>query len=296
MRMRIHRLLPVVVICSALVLVAMPGHAAAAAAAPRLSAAPTLANASGGVRITVVVTGSRTLSARQRPRSVKARVGTVTYTLTRQLQPVMTGRRGGTWRSTILRGAAATRARNAVGAALPVTIVDVAGKTVTVRPILRRPATTTDPGGTTEPGGTDPGGTTPTPLFPVPAGPLEGNAAVDHIDEYFLNARFTNCVEGWPNCPTTAPVVERYVHCPDGGWQYHRESSVQGADIHSYYTFTITGATVFADGSWAVSYTTSTGGNYVWQVSTNGSVSGVYQFGNDNPENLGPFVWASTGC
>ncbi len=293
LRRTAHRCLLIMLSLTPGLLVA-PAVASAATAAPRLTAAPTLENASGGVRIVVVVTGSRNLTARQRPRTVRARVGRTSHALTRLARPTMIGRRAGTWRSAILRGSAATAARRVIGSAVTITIVDVAGTTITIRPVLRAPATTTSPNPTT-PNPTTPDPTTPAPLFTPPATALEGTPAFEHLDQYFLNARFTNCAAGWPNCPTV-PVVERYVHCPDGGWQYHRESSVQGADVHSYYTFAVTGANVGVDGAWAVSYTTSTGGNYVWQVSTTGVATGTYQYGSDPIQQLGPFQWVSSGC
>lgn len=86
-------------------------------------------------------------------------------------------------------------------------------------------------------------------------------------------------------------MEQRYVHCPSGAWEYHRNTPTVGADIHSYYSFTITGAGVNADGSWAVSYTTSTGGNYYWLVSNAGIATGNYQF-ESNYETLGPMYWS----
>ncbi|MCB0878526.1 MAG: hypothetical protein KDC46_06045 [Thermoleophilia bacterium] len=270
--------------------------AAAHAAPARFTAKTTVVDATGGVRIVAILTANRSLAVAERPRTVSVRLGTRTVALTRLARPLPGGRRAGTWRTAILTGATRKAALALRGKRPFVTLRFRKRAAVTLRPVLVDKTTTTTDPGTTDPGTTDPGTTTPTPLFQAPATALEGNAAFDHISQYFLNARFTNCVAGWPNCPATAPVVERYVHCPDGSWQYHRESSISGADIHSYYTFSVTGASAAVDGSWAVSYTTSTGGNYSWQVAADGTVNGQYQYGSDPVEALGPFVWASTGC
>jgi hypothetical protein len=283
--------------------------AAPASAAPaplRYTATAKLVDApSGAVRIQIVVMGSRALSAAQRPKSMTVKLGPSQVRLTRRARPTMVGRRGGTWQTAPLRGRSGARARAAIGMSMTVTLgFGPRRRSIVVRPKLidRSTSSTTDPAGT-DPTGTDPADPVATnpdgstkPLFSVPASALEGAPAFEHIDEYFLNARFTNCSAGWPNCPATAPVVQRYVHCPNGAWQYHRESSISGADIHSFDSFSLTGASVAVDGSWKVSYTTGTGANYYWEVAANGTVNGTYQYGPDPVDQLGPFIWAAAGC
>lgn len=65
-----------------------------------------------------------------------------------------------------------------------------------------------------------------------------------------------------------------------------------GGDKDSWSTFSVTGADVYADGSWAVSYVIpSSGASYVWKVSTAGIATGQYTFYSTS-YGLGPMYWS----
>jgi hypothetical protein len=153
-------------------------------------------------------------------------------------------------------------------------------------------------GGEGEPTPRDPGAT---PLFEKPSGELTGPPAYDHFSRYFLNSRFTDCPAGWPNCA----VEERYDHCSNGAWAYHRYTPTSGADINSYGTYTVTGAAAHADGSWGVEYVVDAYGTqsfYSWDVAADGTVVGRYWApGNAPPsppnQSLGPLRYQQpTDC
>jgi hypothetical protein len=151
-------------------------------------------------------------------------------------------------------------------------------------------------GGDGTPTPRDPG---PAPLFEKPSGELSGQPAFDHFSRYFLNSRFTDCPAGWPNCA----VEERYDHCPDGTFVYHRYTPTSGSDINTYGNYTVTGAVAHPDGSWGVEYQENRfGGFYSWDVAANGTVVGRYWGPGSFPpspptENLGPLRYQQpTDC
>lgn len=125
------------------------------------------------------------------------------------------------------------------------------------------------------------------PLFPPPPTALIGNDAFSYLSKWFLNSAFSDRAGVWPTCA----VEERYVHCPSGAWEYHRNTPTSGSDIHAYDTFTVNGADVNADGSWVVSYVTGTNANYYWSVSTAGIATGQYTFGSTS-YGLEPMYWS----
>jgi hypothetical protein len=111
--------------------------------------------------------------------------------------------------------------------------------------------------------------------FEKPSGELTGQPAYDHFKRYFLNSRFTDCPGGWPSCA----VEERYDHCTNGAWAYHRYTPNSGSDINSYGTYTVTGAVAHPDGSWGVEYVVDAYGSqsfYSWDVAADGRVVGRY--------------------
>jgi hypothetical protein len=139
----------------------------------------------------------------------------------------------------------------------------------------------------------------PQPLFERPNGELTGQDAFNHFSRYFLNSRFTDCPAGWPNCA----VEERYDHCPDATFVYHRYTPSSGSDINTYSDYTVTGAVAHQDGSWGVEYTENRFGNfYSWDVLADGTVNGRYWSGSNRPPNppnqlLGPLRWKQpTDC
>jgi hypothetical protein len=153
------------------------------------------------------------------------------------------------------------------------------------------------PGTPAPPTPNDPG--QPAGLFEKPSGELSGQPAFDHFSRYFLNSRFTDCPAGWPNCA----VEERYDHCPDGTFVYHRYTPTSGSDINTYGNYQVTGAVAHPDGSWGVEYQeTRFGGFYSWDVAADGTVVGRYWGpGNFPPsppsENLGPLRYKQpTDC
>lgn len=152
------------------------------------------------------------------------------------------------------------------------------------------------------PGGPgDPAPRDPAPLFERPSGELSGQPAFDHFSRYFLNSRFTDCPDGWPNCA----VEERYDHCSNYSWAYHRYTPTSGSDINSYGSYTVTGAVAHPDGSWGVEYVVDayqTQSFYSWDVAADGSVVGRYWAPGNGPpnppnQNLGPMRYKQpTDC
>ncbi len=141
----------------------------------------------------------------------------------------------------------------------------------------------------------------PQQLFEKPSGELTGQDAFNHFSRYFLNSRFTDCPAGWPNCA----VEERYDHCSNYAWAYHRYTPTSGADINSYGSYTVTGAAAHPDGSWGVEYIVdaySTQSFYSWDMAANGTVVGRYWAPGNGPPNppnqqLGPLQWKQpTDC
>lgn len=274
-----------------------------AAADAKLAAAVTVETQAGKTRIVAKLTSTKRLAARQRPKTVSAVAGGRTYKLTRSGK--VTGKVLGTWRSAGVTGAAATR------------LQALAGKRVTLRIRLRSGRSTSlgakvpaaapgggAPGATTP--GTSPGGGGSTPLFPPPGRALAGNEAFEAIKGYFLNSRFTDCVPGWPSCA----VEQRYVHCPNGGWQYRRLTPSSGSDINSVGSLQVRNAAQNADGSWQIAYVAQLGSGtsddsfsfYVWDVSAAGVATGRYWFpASNSPANgvdrapdqaIGPLTYA----
>jgi hypothetical protein len=156
-----------------------------------------------------------------------------------------------------------------------------------VRRCVRKPATPTPRDPAPPPGASGP--------FEKPSGELSGQPAYDHFKRYFLDSRFTDCPAGWPNCA----VEERYDHCSNGAWAYHRYTPTSGADINSYGTYQVTGAVAHADSSWSVEYVVNAYGSqsfYSWDVAADGTVLGRYWAPGTAPpsppsEQLGPLRW-----
>lgn len=141
----------------------------------------------------------------------------------------------------------------------------------------------------------------PQPLFAKPSGELSGQDAFNHFSRYFLNSRFTDCPAGWPNCA----VEERYDHCSNYSWAYHRYTPTSGADINSYGSYGVTGAAAHPDSSWAVEYIVEAYGNqsfYSWDIAADGTAVGRYWAPGNGPPNppdqqLGPLRWQQpTDC
>jgi hypothetical protein len=244
-----------------------------AAAEAKLAAAVTVETKAGKTRIVAKLTSTKTLAARQRPKTVRAVAGGRTYKLTRS--GTVTGKKLGTWRSAAVTGAAATRLQALAGKRITLRIRLRSGRSAALTATVPAAA----PGGGT-PGTTPGGGTGSTPLFTPPGRALSGNEAFEAIKGYFLNSRFTDCVAGWPSCA----VEQRYVHCPNGGWQYRRLTPSSGSDINSVGSLQVRNAAQNADGSWQVAYVAQLGSGtsddsfsfYVWDVSAAGVVTGKY--------------------
>jgi hypothetical protein len=188
----------------------------------------------------------------------------------------------GTWRSLLYTGRAGAALSALAGKPVSVQVISLAG-TASVRSTVPKPRNTTVAPPTSGGGG---GGAQP--LFEPPGRQLEGQEAAPFLQRYFVNSRFTDCPPGWPACS----VEERYNHCPDGSWEYHRLTPTSGSDINSYGTYQVTGARVNADGSWIVEYNETGYGQthfYHWEVGTNGRVIGSYD--NDTAHPLGPLQW-----
>jgi hypothetical protein len=244
-------------------------------AAARVKADAVLEQASGGTRIKVALTSTRSLSARKKPRSVKVKAAGKTVKLARVRAAGAAAGYASTWQSKVFTGSYAAALNALNGKALKVTIASRSGRTV-ARP---KAVLQTGPGGGFGGGGG--------PVFTGPAANLVGNDAFNHFSKWFLNSAFSDCAAGpWPYCA----VEERYVHCPSGTWGYQRTSGT-GADIDSWGSFTVTGAEAHTDGSWAVSYTNNYGAGYVWRVSNTGVANGEYHI-NGGMTPLGPLYWS----
>ena len=210
-----------------LLLTAAPANAA-------FKAGVSLSTRSGKVRLVVKLTSTRTLTTRTRPRSVKVKVGTKTYVLSKARAAAAKSVSAGTWRSAAYSGRAGAALSSLAGKSVSVKVTSLA-RISTVRSTVPKPPTTGGGGG---------GGGGAQPLFEPPGRQLEGQEAVPFLQRYFINSRFTDCPAGWPACS----VEERYNHCPDGSWEYHRLTPSPGSDINSYGTYNVTGARVNPDG------------------------------------------------
>jgi hypothetical protein len=269
------------------ILVMAPASAGAA-----LTARTSIQTKSGVTRIAVTLSSPTRLSAASRPRAVSVRIGSRSYKLTRA------GARAaavslGTWRSAGYRGTAAKRLVAAQGKSVKIKVTTRRGtRTISAKiaaaPVAPTPPTAPAPA----PAPPAPGAQ---PLFAKPPAEQTGQPAFDGFKRYFLDSRFTDCPPGWPACA----VEERYNHCPDGSWEYHRLTPTSGSDINAYGSYQVTGAAYHVDGSWAVEYvvTTSAQSFYSWRVAADGTVTGGYWAPGSAPppappsQQLGPLRW-----
>lgn len=249
---------------------------AAPASAAKIKASATIVSSADGVRIQVALTSPRKLSVNRKPKSVKVKAAGKTVKLARVKAATASAGYASSWQSAAQTGAYADQLKTLGGKRVTVTIATRRGR------VVNKPKAIVQ----TAPVNNIPG-TPAVPLFAVPAAALTGMDAFNHLGQYFSNSAFSDCTAPWPACA----VEERYVHCPTGSWEYHRNTPTSGSDIHSYDSFSVTGATVNADGSWAVSYTTGSGGQYYWEVATNGIANGQYTFGGSG-QALGPMYWS----
>jgi hypothetical protein len=239
------------------------------------------------VRAEIVLRSSKNLAANRRPTKVSLAAGGASFKLAKvKAKTSKPGKVLGTWRSALYSGDSAGKLVSVRGKSVKLTLISKSGRTSVTSKVASTPTTPTPGTGT----GTTPG-TQPANPFVGPSADLVGVDAFNHISKYLFNSRFTDCVAYWPNC---SAVNESYVHCADFSWQYHKDTFSSQTDTHSYYPFTVTGANAFTNGSWAVAYTVSTGGSYVWSVAADGKVTGQYSY-NGSVEQLGPFVWAQPG-
>lgn len=149
-------------VLTALVVLAVP-----TAAEAKLGAAVTVETKAGKTRIVAKLTSTKTLPARQRPRTVSAVAGGRTYTLTRS--GTVTGKKLGTWRSAAVTGAAATRLQALAGTQVRLRIRLRSGRSTSLS--AKVPAAA--PGG----GAPGTGTTTPAPAAGVP-GTAPGGARI----------------------------------------------------------------------------------------------------------------------
>lgn len=229
-------------------------------------------------RLVVSLSSTKKVASKYKPSKVSVSAAGKTLKLSKTKSPATSQKYLTTWQSSNQTGAYAEKLKALGTKKVTVTTKASAGKVTkkTTAPLTLAPPT----------GGGPPGAK---PLFPAPGRELTGTEAWNHISPYLLNSAFSDCAAGpWPKCA----VEYRYVHCPNFSWRYMRTSSVgSGSDINSYGSFTVNGVTVYADGSWAVTYVSNTGGNYLWAVGTNGVVGGRYQYGSNPVEDLGTYYW-----
>jgi hypothetical protein len=237
-----------------------------AAAAAKVTVKTVAIKSGSKARLLVTITNSARFTSRTKPRAVTVKYRTKKYGLRHVAGTASAGASTGAtsqWQSS------SSSSFNALVGKRVSVLVRATAKTSTFSQTVTQQ---TGPGTTMPGGGPNPGSG---PLFTPPGRELSGNEAFNSFSRYFLNSRFTDCPAGWPNCS----VEERYVHCPNGGWQYHRYTPTSGSDINSYGTFQVTGAAQHADGSWVVEYNETAYGYthfYHWEVSTNGSTVGSY--------------------
>lgn len=227
-------------------------------------------------QLQVTLTSTKALARAKRPSKLSVRAAGKSLKLAKVKAPAPAKGYSSSWQSKSFTGSFAEKLKALGGKKLKITAKARSGSVT-----LKSKATVESPAA----GGGGGGG----PAFPAPGRELTGMEAYNHLSPYLMNSAFSDCAAGpWPKCA----VEHRYVHCPNFSWRYMRTSGYGGSDINAYDNFTVSGATVHADGSWAVSYTTGTGGNYVWQVAINGVVGGSYQFGANPVENLGVLYWS----
>lgn len=261
-------------ICLPLVIVLLLPAGAQAAAKFKVSSKVVVNGAE--TRLVVTLASTKRVASKYKPSKVTVSAADKKLSLKKTTSPKTTQKYLTTWRSGNQTGTYAAKLKALGSKKVTVTTKARAGK---ITSKVKAPLEVVPVGG---------GGGGSTPLFPAPGRELTGTEAFNYISPYFLNSAFSDCAAGpWPKCT----VEQRYVHCPNFSWRYMRTSGL-GSDINSYDNFTVSGVTVYADGSWAVSYTTGTGGNYVWRVGTNGVVGGSYQFGANPVEDLGTMVWS----
>lgn len=263
--------------------------APAAQGSAKLKITTSVVKSADGTRVTVALTSKTSLSAKKKPRGVKVKAAGKTIRLSRVRAaaasagifitsggPAVTSAGySSSWRSAAFSGADAAALEALGGKSVKVTVSSRSGKTVRSSKVSVQTV-----------GGT-PGTPGAVPLFTAPGRDMTGNEAFNYLSKYFLNSAFSDCAAGpWPYCA----VEHRYVHCPSGAWKYQRTSGTS-ADINSSGSFTVTGANVYADGSWAVSYDNNYGASYFWQVSTAGIANGTYYFGS-TADPLGPLYWS----
>lgn len=248
---------------------------------------------SSGVRLQVVLASTTALSSKARPRSVRVRAGSTTFTLTRSSASAARTVKLGTWRTGRLTGTRATRARALRGKAVSVLVRSRAGRTTTLRRTVTAapaaPPAPTAPAPTTP--APAPAPTAPAQPFTAPGQVLTGQAAIDSFGKYFFNSQFSDCFAGrWPACT----VEERYDHFENGGFTYRRCTPTSGSDINYVSSYQIVGAQQNADGSWVVEYRTQ--GNsfqdlYHWEVGQNGIANGYYVAPDGGQQQLLNYQW-----
>ena len=256
--------------------------AAAPAAQAAVTAKASLVPSGEDFVLQVKVKSDKRFTARTRPRKVRVTAGEETYKLDKAKQKPKVSE----WRSESIVADAAQVLVDMVGQDVEVRVKNHKG-TRTLEPPLAGPPAEEPP-----PDGGAPG---PQPLFDPAPGELEGEAAFNHFKRYFLDSRFTDCPGvGWPACA----VEERYMHCADFSWEYHRYTPTSGSDINTYSTITVTGAAAHPDGSWGVEYVDDTyGGFYTWNVAADGTVTGGYRSAGGDVQQLGPLRWQQpAGC
>lgn len=208
---------------------------------------------------------------------VSVKAGTRTVPLKRS--------RGRTYKSRALTRTTLASVRAVIGKK-----VTVKAGSATVKVKLTQSATGGG-GGTT--GGDEP---MPQPRFAPPGRDLSGTEAANSFGKYFFTSEFSNCAAGnWPACA----VEERYEPVSQGEFEYHRCTPTSGSDINFHSGYEIVGAEQKADGAWVVEYrdrpdqADDSRGPYHWEVATNGTVKGYYQFpfGTGEKQFLADFVW-----
>lgn len=266
---RPHHLVPLVCVLTAALLIPSGANAAA-----KFKISSKVVVNGAETRFVVTLSSTKKVASKYKPTGVSVSVAGKKLKLKKATAP-STAKYLTVWQSSNQTGAYAEKLKALGSKKASVTTKASAGK-ITRRTKVALEITPTGGGGGTG------------PKFPAPGRELTGLEAFNHISPYFLNSAFSDCAAGpWPKCT----VEERYVHCPNFSWRYMRTSGL-GSDINSYSSFTVSGVTVNANGAWAVSYTTGTGGNYLWQVDTNGIVNGTYQYGPNPAENLGVLYWS----
>jgi hypothetical protein len=223
-------------------------------------------------RLTVTVSSTRPFTRRDHPRSVAVRYQRARFWLwpiSRRASPRAGYRYSSTWQSP--QGSSLED----LSGRWVTLMVRSAARTTSYRRIVRRPPTT----------------------FAPSSRNTKGEEAFRRIKQYFVNSRFTDCVQGWPGCATE----HRYSHCSggdlNGNWRY---GSFPATAESTSGPYRVVDAYQTTGGSWGVTYQVTLPSGaiaaYSWLVVPHGAAQGVSAVGEESGQ-LRVYRWQQpAGC